>query len=90
MVEGDERAELSSFVETERFLVAEIARFDETVDEGLLEDAKTAMVRSIQETYAKYQTLNPRAGKELLRQVSTITDLREADGSDCEQSSGFL
>lgn len=77
LVEGDERAELSSFVETERFLVAEIARFDETVDEGLLEDAKTAMVRSIQETYAKYQTLNPRAGKELLRQVSTITDLEK-------------
>ena len=77
LVEGDERAELSSFVETERFLVAEIARFDETVDEGLLEDARTAMVRSIQETYAKYQTLNPRAGKELLRQVSTITDLEK-------------
>ena len=35
------------------------------------------MVRSIQETYAKYQTLNPRAGKELLRQVSTITDLEK-------------
>ena len=77
LVEGDERAELSSFVETERFLVAEIARFDETVDEGLLEDARTAMVRSIQETYARYQTLNPRAGKELLRQVSTITDLEK-------------
>ena len=77
LVEGDERAELSSFVETERFLVAEIARFDETVDEGLLEDARPAMGRSIQETYAKYQTLNPRAGKELLRQVSTITDLEK-------------
>ena len=56
LVEGDERAELSSFVETEDYLVAEIARFDEAVDDGLFEDAKTAMVRSIQETYAKYQT----------------------------------
>ncbi|MCI5874143.1 MAG: endopeptidase La [Clostridiales bacterium] len=75
LVEGDERAELSSFVETEEFLLAEIIRFDETVDEGLMEDAKTAMVRSIQETYTKYQMVNPRAGKELLKQIATITDL---------------
>ena len=77
LVEGDERAELSSFVETEDYLVAEIARFDEAVDDGLFEDAKTAMVRSIQETYAKYQTLNPRAGKELLKQAGTVTDLEK-------------
>ena len=75
LVEGDERAELSSFVETEEFLLAEIIRFDETVDEGLMEDAKTAMVRSIQETYTKYQMVNPRAGTELLKQIATITDL---------------
>lgn len=77
LVEGDERAELSSFVETEEFLLAEIIRFDEAVDEELMEDAKAAMVRSIQETYTKYQTVNPRAGKELLKQVATITDLEK-------------
>ena len=77
LVEGKERAELSSFVETESYLLAEIIRFDEEVDEGLMEEAKAAMVRSIQETYAKYQTVNPRAGKELLRQVNTITDLEK-------------
>lgn len=77
LVEGKERAELSSFVETESYLFAEIIRFDEEVDEGLMEEAKAAMVRSIQETYAKYQTVNPRAGKELLRQVNTITDLEK-------------
>ena len=59
LVEGKERAELSSFVETESYLFAEIIRFDEEVDEGLMEEAKAAMVRSIQETYAKYQTVNP-------------------------------
>lgn len=77
LVEGDERAELSSFVETEEFLLAEIIRFDGAVDEELIEDARAAMVRSIQETYTKYQTVNPRAGKELLKQVVTITDLEK-------------
>ena len=77
LVEGKERAELASFIETERYLLAEIMRFDEEVDEGLLEEAKLAMVRSIQETYSKYQTVNPRAGKELLRQINTITDLEK-------------
>lgn len=77
LVEGKERAELSSFAETGDYLFAEIIRFDEEVDEGLMEEAKTAMVRSIQETYAKYQTVNPRAGKELLRQINTITDLEK-------------
>lgn len=77
LVEGKERAELASFIETERYLFAEIMRFDEEVDEGLLEDARLAMVRSIQETYGKYQTVNPRAGKELLRQINTITDLEK-------------
>lgn len=77
LVEGDERAELSSFVETEEFLLAEIIRFDEAVDEGLLDDAKAAMLRSVQETYAKYQTVNPRSGKEVLKQIGAITDLEK-------------
>lgn len=77
LVEGEERAELSSFVETEELLVAEIMRYDEAVDDGLYEDAKTAMVRSIQETYTKYQSVNPRAGKELLKQTGTIMDLEK-------------
>lgn len=77
LVEGDERVELSSFVETEDFLLAEIIRYDEEVDEGLHEDAKAAMVRSIQETYTKYQSVNPRAGKELLKQTSTMEDLEK-------------
>ena len=35
LVEGKERAELSSFAETGAYLFAEIIRFDEEVDEGL-------------------------------------------------------
>ena len=75
LAEGMERAELSGFTRTDVYLEAEIVRFDEEVNEGLSEDAKTAMVRSIHETYTRYQTVNPRAGKELLRQVCAITDL---------------
>lgn len=77
LVEGEERAEFSSFVETEEFLLAEIMRYDTAAEEELYEDTKTAMVRSIQETYAKYQSVNPRAGKELLKQTNTITDLEK-------------
>lgn len=75
LVEGKERAELSGFADTQSYLFAEIICFDEEVDEGLVEEAKTAMVRSIQETYSKYQTVNPKAGKELLRQIGELTDL---------------
>ena len=75
LVEGMERAEFSGFTRTDIYLEAEIVRFDEEVDEGLTEEAKAAMVRSVHETYTKYQTVNPRAGKELLRQVCAITEL---------------
>lgn len=77
LVEGKERAEVSSFQEDGSFLVTEIARLEGETDEGLTGEAKLAMVRSIQETYHRYQTVNPRAGKELLRQISTITDLEK-------------
>lgn len=77
LVEGKERAELASFAGTDTYLSAEIIRFDEEVDEGLVEEAKTAMVRSIQETYSRYQTVNPKAGKELLRQVNAIMDIEK-------------
>lgn len=75
LVEGLERAELYSLAWTEPYLMAEIIRFDDAMDEGLSDEAKTAMLRSIQETYRNYQTVNPRAGKELLRQLGELTDL---------------
>ena len=51
LVEGKERAELSAFLENPDYLLAEIIRFDEEVDDGLPEEAKAAMVRSIKETF---------------------------------------
>ena len=75
LVEGKERAELSAFLENPDYLLAEIIRFDEEVDDGLPEEAKEAMLRSIQETFGKYVVVNPKMGKELQRQLSDITDL---------------
>ena len=77
LVEGKERAELSAFLENQDYLLAEIIRFDEEVDDGLPEEAKEAMLRSIQETFGKYVVVNPKMGKELQRQLSEITDLEK-------------
>ena len=76
LVEGRERAELSAFLENPDYLHAEVIRFEEIEDE-LPEEAKTAMVRSIQETFSRYITVNPRMGKELVRQMEEITDLEK-------------
>ena len=77
LVEGKERAELSAFLENPDYLLAEIIRFDAEVDDGLPEEAKEAMLRSIQETFGKYVVVNPKMGKELQRQLSEITDLEK-------------
>lgn len=77
LVEGKERAELSAFLENPDYLLVEIIRFDEEVDDGLPEEAKEAMLRSIQETFGKYVVVNPKMGKELQRQLSEITDLEK-------------
>lgn len=77
LVEGKERAELSAFLENPDYLLAETIRFDEEVDDGLPEEAKEAMLRSIQETFGKYVVVNPKMGKELQRQLSEITDLEK-------------
>ena len=74
LVEGIERAELSAFAQTDPYLLAEVVPCV-LPEEGLSEETKAAMVRSVQETYSRYQTVNPRAGKELLRQIGTIQDL---------------
>lgn len=77
LVEGIERAELSSFLDNPDYLMAEVIRFDAEVDEGLPEEAKEAMVRSIQEMFAKYVTVNQRVGGELRRQIYEETNLEK-------------
>lgn len=74
LVEGKERAELSSFVSDKEFLEAEAVRFDGKENEGLQDEEKTAMIRSIQETFLNYAAANQRAGKDLKRQIGEISD----------------
>ena len=67
---------MSAFLENPDYLHAEVIRFEE-IEDDLPEEAKTAMVRSIQETFSRYITVNPRMGKELVRQMEEITDLEK-------------
>ena len=75
LVEGKERAELSAFLENPGYLMAEIIRFEEDDHDGLSEDEKAAMVRSLQETFGKYSTVNQKLGKDLFRQLNEVKDL---------------
>ncbi len=75
LAEGKERAELSSFVDTEEYLAAEVIRFDREVDDGVTEEMRLAMVRGIKEAYGRYVSLNPRAAKDAMNPVNEINDL---------------
>lgn len=77
LVEGKERAEINTFLDHPEYLLAEIVRFDKTVDDGLTEEVKTAMLRGVQETFERYGAVNPRMGKEMLRQVKETADLEK-------------
>ena len=76
LVEGKERAELSSFLDHPEYLLAEVVCFDET-EEELTEEVQMAMVRGIQETFERYGAVNKRLGKELQRQVRENTELEK-------------
>ncbi len=73
LVEGETRARLVSLEEDE-YLLATVELPDGT-EEELPEEVKEAMKRGIGETFAQYCLLNPKPGKELIRQVREIRDL---------------
>jgi len=76
LVEGKERAELSTFLECPEYLYAEVIRFDED-EEELYEDVQQAMIRGLQETFGRYLVVNPKLGKDLQRHVNEMTDLQK-------------
>ena len=74
LVEGKERAELSSFVDEKDFLVAQVVcRGGE--EEELFAEAKTAMVRSLKETYGRYAAVAVKNSKETMRHINEIEDI---------------
>lgn len=76
LVEGIQRASLHGFTEREDFLEAEIEGI-EVVQEEISEKETSAMVESVQETFLQYAAVNGKIGKDVLRQVSTMTSLEK-------------
>lgn len=76
LVEGTERAELHEFLETEDYLLAEVITFEKE-EENLSEGAKEAMLRGVQETFAKYCGISQKMGNEFLKQVQEAADLEK-------------
>ncbi len=74
LVEGKERAELSSFVDEKEFLVAQVV-MSGSGEEELFAEAKTAMVRSLKETYGKYAAVALKNSKETMRHINEIEDI---------------
>ena len=74
IVEGKERAELAYFLEEKSYLRAQIVLFEkeETNEPAETEDA---MLRSLQEALLDYCTANPKAGKELRKQIEGLNQL---------------
>ena len=74
LVEGIHRAKLLGFTDCEDFLEAQIAIIEEQSKE-IAEQEYQAMVESVKDTFLKYTVVNGRIAKDILRQVSTMTDL---------------
>lgn len=72
LVEGLERAELSSLIESEDFLYVETICFDGEGEEEILPEAREAMVRSLKETALSYGKVNPKQGKAIAEQVDRL------------------
>lgn len=77
LVEGRERAELSDFLECQDYFLAEIIRFEEETEEELLPEVRRAMVRTLQENFARYLVVNPKLGRDLQRHVNEMEDLQK-------------
>ena len=75
IVEGIERAELVSFLEEQKEYLRAQAVLFEIEEEAYTQEMEEAMLRSLQEALADYCRANPKAGKELQRQVEGLSQL---------------
>lgn len=75
LVEGIERGTLIGIVDDEEYLLAEFEEFKKEADEELSQPAKEAMCRSLKDTFAEYAKVNPKQGKELVKQLNEVDDL---------------
>lgn len=81
LVEGLERAGLQEIVDHSEYYLVQIQRFDEEALGEIMPQAVEAMLMSMKETIYKYCQLNPRTGRDFLkqieetRQIETMIDL---------------
>jgi ATP-dependent protease La len=76
LVEGIERAELLSFLETENFLEVELTYFDEKNDFNYTENEEEAMTRSLRELFLLYSSQHSKMNQDILKQIMSITELK--------------
>lgn len=73
LVEGEWRASLSGLVEQSEYLLAEVIVMGEDT-ETYTQEVREGMIRAIREVYGKYAVLNPKLGRDFLRQITEIKD----------------
>lgn len=69
LVEGLERAGLQEIIDHTDYYIVQVQRFDEEAVGEILPQALEAMLMSMKETIYKYCQLNPRTGRDFLRQI---------------------
>ncbi|KAI4446269.1 Lon protease 1 [Eubacterium plexicaudatum ASF492] len=72
LVEGLERAGLQEIVDHTGFYMVQVQRFDEEALGEIMPQALEAMLMSMKETIYKYCQLNPRTGRDFLKQIDEI------------------
>lgn len=73
LVEGELRASLSGLVAQSEYLLAEVIVMGEDT-EIYTQEVREGMIRAIREVYGKYAVLNPKLGRDFLRQITEIKD----------------
>ncbi len=74
LVEGELRASLSGLVAQSEYLLAEVIVMGEDT-ETYTQEVREGMIRAIREVYGKYAVLNPKLGRDFLRQITEIKDV---------------
>ena len=76
LVEGEKRAELCAFTDREEYLEAELMLFEEEAEVPEVE--RRAYLTSIQDAFFTYASQNGKLGQEIVKQLMTMTDAKEA------------
>ncbi len=76
LAEGIERAGLEELLDNAEYLEMKVTRFDEEAVGEIPQQAYEAMLMSMKENIRKYSGMNPRAGREFVRQAEEFQDVQ--------------